>query len=524
MRILYAETTAHAPSSAHFLEALEASAERGEHEFRFLDEANFIKSSRSIAERIADRVAGRPLSGYQQLNRALVDQAATFSPDMILIGKGRWFTPAALEAAKKVSGASLVNWATDDPFNRADNSRELLKSIPLYDLYVCTKKDIMNDVRRAGCANVAYARFGYKPEVHFPEAPATEEERERFACDVMFVGGCDAHRIACFEALVRAMPDVKLWLYGAYWERARALGQCARGFAVGRDYRLAVGGAKIAVNLVRRANRDEHVMRTFEIPACGGFMLTERSSTHEELFQEGSEAGLFATPDELVDKVRSYLPRDEDRARIAAAGHHKITHGHHTYGDRLAEIIETAQTIRGSQKITLRAAQSREIESNGSTLRDGNDESGRRVVCAGQRAEAGVCESRQGGEAGRLGCDRADRIEPVRAGIADAPRACVCVRDTCVARASGLAMDVGRGSNDSIHAVPDAGLRLLLCAAGFSVEEICHRIVQTAGSRALHHARTWILTSRSLLHVCWILWTGEMAIRTNTTSIQLAMA
>ncbi|MGC1191127.1 MAG: hypothetical protein WA861_11095, partial [Candidatus Binatus sp.] len=141
MRILYAETSAYAPSSAHFLEALEASAARGQHEFRFLDEAAFIKSSRSIAERIADRVAGRPLSGYQQLNRALVEQAAAFSPDIILIGKGRWFTPAALEAAREVSGATLVNWATDDPFNRSDSSRDLLNSIPLYDLYVCTKKD-----------------------------------------------------------------------------------------------------------------------------------------------------------------------------------------------------------------------------------------------------------------------------------------------------------------------------------------------------------------------------------------------
>jgi spore maturation protein CgeB len=364
MRILYAETTAYAPSSAHFLEALEASAARGEHEFRFLDEADFIKSSRSFAERIADRVAGRPLSGYQQLNRALVEHAAAFSPDMILIGKGRWFTPAAFEAAKKVSGATLVNWATDDPFNPADNSRELVKSIPLYDLYVCTKNDIMNDVRRAGCANVAYVRFGYKPDVHFPETPATDEERERFACDVMFVGGCDAHRIAYFETLIRAMPDVKLRLYGAYWDRARALRPYARGFAMAREYRLAVAGAKIAVNLVRRANRDDHVMRTFEIPACGGFMLTERSSTHEELFREDHEAGFFGSPDELVAKVRSYLPRAENRAMIAAAGHRKITLGHHTYGDRLAEIIEAMQALRGSRKLPAGAAQT-EIESNG---------------------------------------------------------------------------------------------------------------------------------------------------------------
>src|SRR5258708_12695732 len=177
MRILYAETTAYAPSSAHFLEALEASAARGEHQVKFLDEAAFIKSSRSIAERIADRVAGRPLSGYQQLNRALVEQAAAFLPDLILIGKGRWFNSGALEAARKVSGATLVNWATDDPFNRADNSRELLKSIPLYDLYVCTKKEIMSDVKRAGCANLASVRFAYNPKGHFPEPPLTPQHR-----------------------------------------------------------------------------------------------------------------------------------------------------------------------------------------------------------------------------------------------------------------------------------------------------------------------------------------------------------
>ena len=356
MRILYAETTAYAPSSAHFLEALEASAARGEHQVKFLDEAAFIKSSRSIAERIADRVAGRPLSGYQQLNRALVEQAAAFAPDIILIGKGRWFTPEALEAARKVSGATLVNWATDDPFNRADNSRELVKSIPLYDLYVCTKKEIMSDVKGAGCANVAYVRFGYKPEVHFPEASSTDEERERFGCDVMFVGGCDGHRTAYFEALIRAMPDVKLRLYGNYWERVRALRPYARGFAVARDFRLAVGGAKIAVNLVRRANRDDHVMRTFEIPACGGFMLAERSATHDELFSEDNEAAFFDSPAEFSSKVAGYLGRDEDRARIAAAGYRKITFGRHTYGDRLAEIIQAARSVKGFQRLAMPGA------------------------------------------------------------------------------------------------------------------------------------------------------------------------
>ena len=94
-------------------------------------------------------------------------------------------------------------------------------------------------------------------------------------------------------------------------------------------------------------------------------MLTERSATHDELFSEDNEAAFFNSPDELVAKVRSYLGRDEDRVRIAAAGHSKITQGRHTYGDRLAEIIQAARSLKGLQRPAAPgAAQTSEIESN----------------------------------------------------------------------------------------------------------------------------------------------------------------
>jgi spore maturation protein CgeB len=96
---------------------------------------------------------------------------------------------------------------------------------------------------------------------------------------------------------------------------------------------------------VRRANRDDHVMRTFEIPACGAFMLTERTDTHLELFEEDREAAYFSSADELVSKVLYYLRHDSERMRISEAGYKKLSNGRHTYGDRLAQIIETAQAL-----------------------------------------------------------------------------------------------------------------------------------------------------------------------------------
>ncbi|MGH7782088.1 MAG: CgeB family protein [Candidatus Binataceae bacterium] len=342
MRILYTETSAYAPASAHFLEALEQKAERGECEFVFFDEAKYLPTRNSIASRIVGRVRGYP-AGYRALNAAIVAEARRFRPELVLMGKGAYFSPATLRQVREVSGAAMVNWATDDPFNSAANTRDLIESIPRYDLYVCTKRAMMDDVIRAGCARVAYVRFGYKPKVHFPQAPATPEEHRRYDCDAMFIGGGDADRAPYFETLIRALPELRLNLYGGYWDRYSALKRYWRGSAIGRDFRLAAGGAKIAINLVRRANRDDHVMRTFELPACGGFMLTERTPAHQEIFAEDREAVFFSSPDEMAAKVGQWLARDADRRAIAAAGQRKIIEGRNTYADRLQEIL--AKTV-----------------------------------------------------------------------------------------------------------------------------------------------------------------------------------
>jgi spore maturation protein CgeB len=179
--------------------------------------------------------------------------------------------------------------------------------------------------------------------VHFPETPATPDEARRFASDVVLVGGADRDRIADLEPLL-GLPDVSLALYGGYWNRHPRFRPYARGFVAGRSYRLALSGARIGLCVVRRANRDQHSMRSFEIPACGTFMLAERTEEHLAVFRENEEAAFFSSRDELLDKVRYYLAHDDERRRIARAGYVKVTAGGHTYRDRLREIVHAAET------------------------------------------------------------------------------------------------------------------------------------------------------------------------------------
>ena len=142
--------------------------------------------------------------------------------------------------------------------------------------------------------------------------------------------------------LMKAIPDLNLALYGGLWDLNPTLRRYHRGTVRGRDFRLALGGAKIAVNLVRAQNRDDHVMRSFEGPACGAFMLNERTEEHLALLAEDREAAYFESPEELVEKTRYYLNNDAERKQIRKAGK-KTTIGHHTYRDRLMQILLTVQ-------------------------------------------------------------------------------------------------------------------------------------------------------------------------------------
>jgi hypothetical protein len=304
----------------------------------------FTPRSRALVHRALFRVIGARRA-RERYNRDLLALAARFRPTAVIVSKGAFVRPSVLSEIKGTTGATVLNYATDDPFNPVNSTPELVASIPCYDVYATTKRAIAGDLRAAGAQRVVWVPFGYEPSLHHPEAPANEAERERWSSDVVFIGGADRDRVPFFLPLA-GEPGLRLRLHGGYWGRYRGLRAAWDGFVLGRDFRLALGGSKIAPCLVRRGNRDGHVMRTFEVPACGAFLLAERSDEHLELFDEGREMACFESPEELLDKVRYYLAHDDDRRRMAEAGYRRVTAGQHTYRDRMVELLRHVAEVR----------------------------------------------------------------------------------------------------------------------------------------------------------------------------------
>jgi glycosyltransferase involved in cell wall biosynthesis len=138
----------------------------------------------------------------------------------------------------------------------------------------------------------------------------------------------------------------KLNLYGRKWEKGDTgaiLGPYQRGWVYGDGYAKALCGAKIGLCFLNREVGDLYTTRTFEIPACGVFMLAERTDLHKELFAEDREAAYFDSDEELVDKVRFYLSHEVMRRRIAEAGYHKVKE--YTWKARMRECVAVLKDI-----------------------------------------------------------------------------------------------------------------------------------------------------------------------------------
>jgi spore maturation protein CgeB len=273
----------------------------------------------------------------EEFSRHVLDLCRIHRPAWLLATGLAPLTAEAIDEIRAL-GAACLNYLTDDPWNPHHRTPWFLRALPRYDRVFSPRQANLADLRAASCPAVAYLPFAYHPELHRPEEPGGEEEHRRLACDVLFVGGSDSDRLPWITRLISAGLDVAL--YGGYWERDRATRQYSRGHADPATVRKATAAAKVALCLVRQANRDGHVMRTFEIAAMRGCMLAEDTAEHRQLLGEEGEAVLyFNSPDEMVVKARWLLDNPEERRRLAGALYQRVTGGCNTYRDRLKTML-----------------------------------------------------------------------------------------------------------------------------------------------------------------------------------------
>lgn len=102
---------------------------------------------------------------------------------------------------------------------------------------------------------------------------------------------------------------------------------------------------RINLNITRYQVRTGVNQRVFDVPASGGFLLTDFREEIPELFEIDREIVCYNDPEEAHDKITYYLAHPEERNRILTAARKRILQ-EHTYPHRMDRLLQSVEAIR----------------------------------------------------------------------------------------------------------------------------------------------------------------------------------
>lgn len=312
--------------------------------FEFRNDEGLELYEKNQLARIYRRVRGVLEIHRRQHIRSLVEFAERIQPELVIILKGLLIGREDVQMMRRRS-QWVVNINHDDFFSHNPNNRSMLQrtALPHYDYVFTTREVNVDEVRRLN-PSVEFFPFAYYPRIHRPVS-IPPEEHGKWSSDVVFIGTWEQERCKLLETLVRRVR-CRYAIWGTQWNKAgkwSPLKEFIRGReAVMDEMAKVIGGAKVALAFLRKENRDDYTQRTFEIPACGGVLLGERTRRHLEFFREGEEAEFFDhnSPDEMVAKVQMLLTNNDHRENVRATGRAALLRQPHTYRDRMERVLE----------------------------------------------------------------------------------------------------------------------------------------------------------------------------------------
>lgn len=158
------------------------------------------------------------------------------------------------------------------------------------------------------------------------------------------------------RGLLAALPQPSLHVFGdAGWQhelpRAQLHGPVSYGGALAGVYR----GADINCNATIRQMPTAVNQRVFDVPAAGGFVLTDDQEELHELFDvDAGEAVTYSGPQQLAAQVERYHKDAAARAAVVARGRARVL-AEHTYVHRLRTLVHALRHDHGPAARAARA-------------------------------------------------------------------------------------------------------------------------------------------------------------------------
>ena len=288
-------------------------------------------------------VAGVRGAVDRDVNRRLLERCRAFGPALLLVFCGENIGAQTLETVR-ADGITTANWFHDSLIYAS--RRELVRNVlPVYDLLFLV--DDLEVLKEAG-VSLPQARtlpLACSADVHRP-LDLSADERERWGADVAFVGTLTPGRIK----VLKGLTEFRLGIWGSWQERDPGLAPYYRERNVsGEDAAKIYNAAKVNLDIHVLFGQEQAIYnvtpRVFEVPGCGGFLVTGSTPQLERLYAAGGEVAVYRNTDEMRERIRYYLDHEEERRAVARRGHERAQR-EHTYAQRLRSLIGAVEDLR----------------------------------------------------------------------------------------------------------------------------------------------------------------------------------
>jgi len=280
------------------------------------------------------------ISKKDDLQKRIIEFIDEIKPDIVFFILMRdEFTFETLDYLK--SKYVIINWFCDDQW-RFDNFTKYYA--PHFTYSISTDKFSLSKYNKIEYKNVIlsqWASFGSSENIDFNAI--------KYRYDISFIGSISSYRKWLIEKLLKKGIEVECFGHG--WKNGKVTFEdMTKIFNTSKinlnisnsasyDVRYVFSSIQNLKEFIRSEKKVEQIKaRNFEIPAFGGFQLTNYAMSLEDYFEIGKEVSIYTSFEDLLSQIEYFLENESQRKEIMINGY-KIAIEGHTYVKRLRKII-----------------------------------------------------------------------------------------------------------------------------------------------------------------------------------------
>jgi spore maturation protein CgeB len=255
--------------------------------------------------------------------------------DLIWVDKGTFLYPSTIQLLKSKS-KTLLHYTPDTAFFE-NNSRLFREGIHFYDFLVTTKSFELNHyTSKVSSDKVILISQGYQDNFKLNHLDIESKEKA-----ISFIGLCEPYREGVISILLNNGFQVNLG--GVGWERFVKKQNTKRLHYLGKEifgesYTNAISSSMLSLGFLSKKFPELHTTRTFEIPACGTCLITERNEEIDRFFND-DECLKYDSIEELIEVIKYYLDKPNELQKITLRGYNRVkTHGT-DYKSQISKIL-----------------------------------------------------------------------------------------------------------------------------------------------------------------------------------------